>query len=240
MELKTGDIYSFGNEGHSIVYFYSHKDLITNNPVFIYIDNSKNYMKFMTHEEFNAAKPMFNYNSTWEEFIALNNFKSNLKDMEVIPDNKPFVELKTGDIYSFGKEGHKTAYFFSSRRSDNNLVFKYIEEGVWLMTSMTDIEFNSAKPMFNFNRTWKEFIALNNFKSNFKPCGSETVSVVNARKELRCDCGAKHTSFPKHHLDWCELKTGVILEDSDSKPEKIDEPEKKEKNSNDWDWTWGL
>ena len=25
-------------------------------------------------------------------------------------------------------------------------------------------------------------------------------------KKKVCTCGAKHTSFPNHHLDWCDLK----------------------------------
>ena len=27
-----------------------------------------------------------------------------------------------------------------------------------------------------------------------------------AIKEKKCDCGAKHTSFPQHHLHWCSAK----------------------------------
>ncbi len=25
----------------------------------------------------------------------------------------------------------------------------------------------------------------------------------------RCDCGAKHTSFPNHHTDWCNALRGI-------------------------------
>lgn len=27
------------------------------------------------------------------------------------------------------------------------------------------------------------------------------------KKEKKCDCGAIHTSFPKHHYDWCQVST---------------------------------
>jgi len=29
----------------------------------------------------------------------------------------------------------------------------------------------------------------------------------------RCDCGAKHTSFPNHHFDWCSVHGGIRCQD---------------------------
>ena len=31
---------------------------------------------------------------------------------------------------------------------------------------------------------------------------------LELKKENKCTCGAKHTSFPEKHLGWCDLKAG--------------------------------
>ena len=37
------------------------------------------------------------------------------------------------------------------------------------------------------------------------------LDALDNEKELECECGATHTSFPKHHFHWCPM---FVLEGS--------------------------
>jgi len=45
---------------------------------------------------------------------------------------------------------------------------------------------------------------LNNDPHLYGPLIYGTDWTSEPRTESKCTCGAKHTSFPKHHLAWCD------------------------------------
>lgn len=59
--------------------------------------------------------------------------------------------------------------------------------------------------------TITEFLKIDNirlpFHRSLQSLLIDRYEAGNPKFELKeCDCGAKHTSFPKHHYHWCSVK----------------------------------